>query len=62
MVNILIGVLIIVVVAWAAFWIIDRMGLMGTPRLIARIVVGVIALIALAKVVGLLDGGFGVSS
>lgn len=56
--NILIAVLVIVVVAWAAFWIIDRMGLTGTPRLIARIVVGVLALIALANAVGLLNGGF----
>ena len=58
MVNILIGVVVIVVVAWAAFWIIDRMGLVGTPRLIARIVVGVLALIALANVIGLIGGGF----
>jgi hypothetical protein len=56
-VNILIAVLVIVVVAWAAFWIIDRMGLRGTPQLIARIVVGVLALIALANAVGLIDGG-----
>ena len=56
--NILIAVLVIVVVAWAAFWVIDRMGLRGTPQLIARIVVGVLALIALANAVGLLNGGF----
>ncbi|MDP8916919.1 MAG: hypothetical protein M3M95_06935 [Pseudomonadota bacterium] len=60
--NILIAVLVIVVVAWAAFWIIDRMGLRGAPQLIARIVVGVLALIALAKVVGLIDGGFAIPS
>ncbi len=60
--NILIAVLVIVVVAWAAFWVIDRMGLRGTPQLIARIVVGVLALIALANAVGLLSGGFALPS
>ena len=58
MVTLLISVLVIVVVAWAAFWIIDRMGLTGTPRTIARIVVGVLALLALAQVLGLFSGGF----
>lgn len=60
--NILIAVLVIVVVAWAAFWVIDRMGLRGTPQLIARIVVGVLALIALAQAVGLLGGRFALPS
>jgi hypothetical protein len=60
--NVLIAVLIIVVVAAAAFWVIGRMGLTGTPALIARIVVGVLALIALANAVGLLSGGFGVAT
>ena len=57
--NILITVLIIVLVAAAAFWVVGKMGLTGTPALIARVVIGVLALIALANAVGLLGGGFG---
>ena len=55
--SVLITVLIIVVVAAAAFWVVGKMGLTGTPALIARIVIGVLALIALANAVGLLSGG-----
>jgi hypothetical protein len=55
--NVLITVLIIVIVAAAAFWVVGKMGLTGTPALIARIVIGVLALIALANAVGLMSGG-----
>jgi hypothetical protein len=57
--NVLITVLIIVIVAAAAFWVVGKMGLTGTPALIARIVIGVLALIALANAVGLMSGGLG---
>lgn len=59
--DVLIAVLIIVVVAAAAFWVIGRMGLTGTPATIARVVVGVLALVALANAVGIMNGGFGVA-
>ena len=55
--NILITVLIIVVIAAAAFWVVGKMGLTGTPALIARIVIGVLALLALANAAGVLGGG-----
>jgi hypothetical protein len=57
--NVLITVLIIVIVAAAAFWVVGKMGLTGTPALIARIVIGVLALVALANAVGLMSGGLG---
>jgi uncharacterized membrane protein (DUF441 family) len=49
--NLIITVLVILLVAWAAFWVIDRMGLTGTPQLIARVVVGLIALVALLNTI-----------
>lgn len=51
MLNLILMIALILLAAWAAFWVIDRMGLTGTPNLIARVVVGLVALVALLNVI-----------
>ena len=50
--NLLLTLLVIVLVAWAAFWIIDK-AIPGTPNTIAKVIVAVIALAALLTNSGL---------
>lgn len=52
-VSILILILIIVAIAWAAFWIIDQMGLPGPMPMVAKVIVGLIALLFLLTRTGL---------
>ena len=53
-VALLITVLVIVLVAWACFWVIDRAIPGRTPSLIAKAIVGILALVALLTQSGLM--------
>ncbi len=56
MLHVLITILIIVAVAYAAFWIIDRAGTPHPINMVLKLFVGAIALIALLQRTGLLAG------
>lgn len=56
MLHVLITILIIVAVAYAAFWIIDRAGTPHPINMVLKLLVGAIALIALLQRTGLLAG------
>jgi hypothetical protein len=52
----LILIFVIVAIAWAAFWIIDRAGTPHPFNMILKLFVGAVALIALLQRTGLLAG------
>lgn len=54
-VSLLLTVVIILAVAYGAFWIIDR-SFPAPINMIAKLIVGVIALVVLLQKTGLLDG------
>jgi hypothetical protein len=55
LISILVLVLIVLVVAYGCFWLIDR-SLTGSANQLAKIVVGIIALVVLLTRSGLLNG------
>jgi hypothetical protein len=56
MINILLAILVIVAVTYAAFWIIDTAGTPHPISMILKLIVGAIALISLLTQTGLLSG------
>lgn len=56
MLQILLLVILIVVVAYAAFWLIDQAGTPAPFNMLLKLVVGLIALVALLERSGLLAG------
>lgn len=57
MLSLLITLLVICVVIWLAFWVIGQMGLPEPVGLVARVIVGIIALVLLLERTGVLAGG-----
>ncbi len=56
MLHLLLVVLLIILIAYAAFWIIDRAGTPHPFNMILKLIVGAIALVALLQKTGLLAG------
>lgn len=59
---VLLGLLVLVVVAWVAFWVVGQMGLPAPINMVAKVIVGVILLIVLFGLLsqtGMFTGAFG---
>jgi hypothetical protein len=56
MLSLVIAILIILLVVYAAFWIIDNAGVPHPFNMILKVVIGIIALIALLQKAGMLNG------
>lgn len=52
MISLLIGLLVLVLVVYIAFWIIGQMGLPQPARMIVTCIVGILALLWLLRYVG----------
>jgi hypothetical protein len=56
MLTILITVIVIIAIVWAAFWIIDAAGTPAPFNMFLKLIVGAVALVALLQKTGLLAG------
>ena len=52
----LIAILVIFLIAWACFWIIDSTGIPYPINTIAKVIIGIIAIVALLTKAGLISG------
>lgn len=57
--ELLLAILVIALVAFIAFWIVDQMSIPNPINMIVKIIIGVIALFALLTKSGLLNGVVG---
>lgn len=53
LISVMISILLIVVVFWVIWWILDRMKLPEPIRTVVTIILGIVAILALLKVLGL---------
>jgi hypothetical protein len=56
LVNLLVTLLVIALVIWLLFWVIGQMGLPAPMNLVARVIVGVIAILVLLDCLGAFGG------
>jgi glucan phosphoethanolaminetransferase (alkaline phosphatase superfamily) len=56
MLPLLIALVVIILVAWACFWLIDSSGIPHPINMIAKVIVALIAVVALLTKSGLLSG------
>jgi hypothetical protein len=55
-VGLLLTILIACLLIWGLFWIVGQMGLPPVPALIARVIIGILAIIYLLNLMGLVGG------
>jgi hypothetical protein len=60
MVSLLISVLVIALVAYICFWCVDRAGVPYPISMIIKVIIAIIAIVALLTKTGLMPGGLGV--